>query len=96
MYSTKPRNSKWAVVNDGDDGDDNDDEDALNKIWMMESFKEQNFFSVTEIRETMDTIFWQNSLTWHWEHALSTQLLYSFMSDTDKTLHEVLLEFIPT
>lgn len=44
MYSTKPRNSKWAVVNDGDDGDDNDDEDALNKIWMMESFKEQNFF----------------------------------------------------
>lgn len=39
MYSTKPCNSKWAAVNDGDDGDDNDDEDAVNKIWMMESFE---------------------------------------------------------
>lgn len=38
MHSTKPCNSKWAVVNDGDDGGDNDDEAAVNKIWMMESF----------------------------------------------------------
>ena len=42
LYSTKPRDSKWAAVNDGDDGDDNDDEDAVNKIWMMESFKDAN------------------------------------------------------
>lgn len=39
MYSTKACNSKWAAVNDGDDGEANDDEDAVNNIWVIESFK---------------------------------------------------------
>lgn len=60
MYSTKPRNSKRAAVNDGDDGDDNDDEDAVNKIRMKESFKEQQCKTtqccklfLSEIRENL-------------------------------------------
>lgn len=40
MCPRKASDWKWAVVNDGDDADDNDDEDAVNKIWMIESFKE--------------------------------------------------------
>lgn len=84
MYSTKPCNSKWAAVNDGDDGDDNDDEDAVNKIWMMESFEgvtmqtaSQNFFSLCH-RENVDVFLSQNSSTWHPARALFAQLLYSF------------------
>lgn len=70
MYSTKPRNSKWAAVNDGDDGDDNDDEDTVNK-----NLNDGNFFRSNNANKSSGanfsvllnevlhpyTCFWQNS-----------------------------------
>lgn len=52
MLSTKPGNSKWAAVNDGDDGDHNDDEDAVNKNLNDGKFfrsSNANFSSNTQI-----------------------------------------------
>lgn len=62
MYSTKPCNSKRAAVNDGDDGDDNDDEDGVNKIWMKESFEEQQSKTTQRCKlfmiEIRENLFW--------------------------------------